>query len=142
MQQVQQDSVVTLHYAIRLNDGSLVEDTFGDEPITVELGRGKLVSGLERALIGQSVGKRCQFVIASEAGYGPHDPEGIKEISLTEFPEELNPLAGQIISFQFPLGEEVAGTVLAVSGESVTVDFNHPLAGHELHITAEILSVS
>jgi len=54
----------------------------------------------------------------------------------------VTPEAGQLIAFQLPDGEETAGLVLEVADGQVEVDFNHPLAGHEIRFSVEILSVA
>ncbi|HWY35747.1 MAG TPA: hypothetical protein VNX68_13965, partial [Nitrosopumilaceae archaeon] len=38
-------------------------------------------------------------------------------------------------------GHEMYGLVVQVGEEHVTMDFNHPLAGHDLHFSGEILEV-
>ena len=38
-------------------------------------------------------------------------------------------------------GNQMYGLVLEVSDKHVSMDFNHPLAGHDLHFIGEILNV-
>ena len=47
-----------------------------------------------------------------------------------------------IIGFTMPDGSEMPGLVREVVGESVTIDFNHPLAGQTLTFSVEIVQVN
>ena len=58
-----------------------------------------------------------------------------------EFAEDMNLERGQIIGFTTPSGLELPGTILAMDDDEVEVDFNHPLAGHEITFTVEVLDV-
>ena len=59
----------------------------------------------------------------------------------SEFPTEIQLEAGLIIGFTTPSGEEVPGAIQEIKDEEVVVDFNHPLAGHEVIFDVEILEV-
>ena len=82
------------------------------------------------------------LVNGTAQAYGPRDPALIQYMPLTDFNGEFTPEAGQIIAFALPNGEEAAGMVLGVEGGQVEVDFNHPLAGHEISFRVQIISVS
>jgi FKBP-type peptidyl-prolyl cis-trans isomerase SlpA len=60
----------------------------------------------------------------------------------SDFPDDMDLREGMIVSFAMPDGEEYPGMVKEVGGAQVTVDFNHPLAGHEVLFEVEILEVS
>ena len=59
-----------------------------------------------------------------------------------DFPPDMELQRGVIISFALPDGEEYPGMITEVGEQQVTVDFNHPLAGHEITFDVEILEVS
>ena len=61
---------------------------------------------------------------------------------LAGFAGKLDPEPGQLVAFSTADGNEAPGLVLAVEGDQVKVDFNHPLAGHNVVYTVEILSVT
>ena len=133
---------VTLHLSIALEDGTEAVSTFGEEPVELRMGDGTLQPGLELALYGLKRGDTQTLNLLPDQAYGPRDPELIQYMPLTDFDGEFTPEIGQIIAFALPNEEEAAGMVLGVENGQVEVDFNHPLAGHEITFRVEILSVS
>jgi len=139
---VQPGSEVTLHCSITLEDGTVAESTFGEEPISITMGdESVLINGLQMALYGLKVGDRESILVDPDNAFGMPDDEAIQEMPLTDFPEDMTLEEGQIISFSTPDGDEIPGAVKKVGETSVTMDFNHPLAGHELKFEAEILGI-
>ena len=132
---------VTLHLSIGLEDGTEALSTFGEEPVSLTLGDGTLQPGLELAIYGLSAGDRQTLNLLPEQAYGLRDPGLIQYMPMSDFSADFTPEAGQIIGFSLPNDEEAAGTVLSVEDGRVEVDFNHPLAGHEITFTVEILDV-
>ncbi|MDJ0738165.1 MAG: FKBP-type peptidyl-prolyl cis-trans isomerase [Gammaproteobacteria bacterium] len=139
--QILPGSRVTLHLSIRLEDGTEALSTFDEEPVTLTLGDGTLQPGLELAIYGLSAGDRQTLNLLPEQAYGLRDPALIQQMPMTDFGGEFVPEVGQIIAFAMPNDEEAAGTVLSVDEGQVEVDFNHPLAGHQIAFTVEILTV-
>ena len=138
---IQPDSHVSLFFNLSLADGTLVDGTEEDKPMTFTLGDGTMIEGLELALLGLNAGDKQTLSIPPETGFGFPDPQAIQWMPLTDFPKELKPAAGQIINFTLPNGEEVPGAILELENKRVKVDFNHPLAGLEVIFAVEILEV-
>jgi FKBP-type peptidyl-prolyl cis-trans isomerase SlpA len=59
----------------------------------------------------------------------------------SEFPADMQLEVGMIIGFSTPSGEEVPGAIQEIKDDEIVVDFNHPLAGHEVIFDVEILEV-
>ncbi|MFE4698713.1 FKBP-type peptidyl-prolyl cis-trans isomerase [Streptomyces sp. NPDC056738] len=47
-------------------------------PLPVVIGRGNVIAGWDRALVGQRVGSRILVVIPAKLAYGPHPPKGLE----------------------------------------------------------------
>jgi FKBP-type peptidyl-prolyl cis-trans isomerase SlpA len=139
--QIVPGSVVSLHLRIDLEDGTEALSTFDEEPVDLVVGDGTLQPGLELAIYGLSPGDRQTLNLMPEQAYGLRDTSLIHNLPLSDFGDGITPEAGQLIAFQLPGGEETAGLVLDVADGQVEVDFNHPLAGHEIRFSVEILSV-
>jgi FKBP-type peptidyl-prolyl cis-trans isomerase SlpA len=133
---------VRLHLAINLEDGREAISTFGEEPLECVMGDGTLQPGLELALYGLSADDEQRLRLLPEQAYGQRDTGLIRHMPLSDFEAAFTPEVGQIIAFALPNGEEAAGTVLSVEHGQVEVDFNHPLAGHEIEFVVKILEVS
>jgi FKBP-type peptidyl-prolyl cis-trans isomerase SlpA len=134
-------STVTLHLALTLEDGSVAETTFGDEPLTFTMGDGTLEHGLELALYGLRPGDTQRLALYPEQAFGLHDPERVHRMPRTDFPADIELTPGNIIAFDTPDGEEIAGTLLSLDEQSVEVDLNHPLAGRRIIFDVEIIDV-
>jgi FKBP-type peptidyl-prolyl cis-trans isomerase SlpA len=133
---------VTLHLSIALEDGTEAVSTFGEDPIQLRMGDGTLQPGLELAIYGRKAGDTQTLSLLPDQAYGPRDPDLIQHMPLSDFNGEFTPEVGQIIAFALPNEEEAAGMILGVQDGQVEVDFNHPLAGHEISFKVEIISVS
>jgi FKBP-type peptidyl-prolyl cis-trans isomerase SlpA len=133
---------VTLHLAISLEDGTEAISTFDEDPVDLTMGDGTLQPGLELALYGLCAGDTQTLNLMPEQAYGLRDPELIQYMPRTDFDGDFTPEVGQIIAFALPNGDEAPGTVVDVDEGRVEVDFNHPLAGHEITFRVEILRVS
>ena len=139
--QITQGSQVTLHFALATSDGTEITSTFDDEPTTLTLGDGSLTETLEKTLLGLSVGEKQSMLLESDDAFGPRDEEKTQQIPLASFPEDMAVEPDLVISFTTPAGGEVAGIVRSIEDEQVNVDFNHPLAGHDVVFTVQILAV-
>lgn len=139
---IQPGSRVRLHFSLRLEDGTEVDASRGGEPLTVTLGDGTLARGLEMALLGMRAGQRETVQVPPAlSGFGERSDEAIQEMPRSDFPDDMALEPGTIIAFNTPTGDEVPGAIRAVGEDAVTVDLNHPLAGHELTFEVEILEV-
>ncbi|GGO88257.1 peptidyl-prolyl cis-trans isomerase [Marinobacterium nitratireducens] len=130
---------VTLHFAIRLEDGQLVDSNFDAQPATFTVGDGNLLEGFEQSLFGLAPGTEETLTISPEKGFGQHNPANIQRMPRSQFKDmDLEP--GLVVSFQEP-GGELPGIVSSFDDQVVYVDFNHPLAGKTLLFDVKILRV-
>jgi len=138
---VSPEFTVTLHLSLSLQDGTVVETTRDDEPLTFTLGDGTLVEGLELGLYGLKAGDTQRLVLYPEQAFGLHDPEKQHWLARSEFAADLVLEPGVIIGFDMPSGEELSGTVMSLTDTRVEIDFNHPLAGRKVVYEVEIIEV-
>ena len=134
-------STVTLHLSLALEDGTVAETTFEDEPLTFSMGDGTLVEGLELGLYGLKAGASQRLVLQPEQAFGRHDPDKRHQLARAEFPADMELEPGVIVGFDTPTGEELPGTIVSLTDETVEVDFNHPLAGRVVVFEVEIIEV-
>lgn len=133
---------VRLHCSLALTDGTEALSTFDSEPIELTMGDGTLPPTLELALYGLRAGAEQTLTLRPEQAYGLPDPALVHELPRTQFPADLPPEVGQIRAFALAGGAETTGMIVATGDETIRVDFNHPLAGHEVVFRVHVLSVA
>jgi len=139
---VQRDSTVLVHFTLKLADGSTAESTrdYG-KPALFSLGDGSLSPGLEAELLGLKVGETKAFSLLPEAAFGASSPDLIQYFTRRDFIQSGEPEIGTIMLFSGMDGHEMPGVIREISGDSITVDFNHPLAGQVIHFDVEVLEI-
>ncbi|MTD41075.1 FKBP-type peptidyl-prolyl cis-trans isomerase [Erwinia sp. CPCC 100877] len=139
---VQSDSAVLVHFTLKLDDGSTAESTQSNgKPALFRMGDGSLSEGLEQHLLGLKPGARRKFSLQPEEAFGVSSPDLIQYFSRREFNDAGEPEPGAIMLFTAMDGSEMPGVIREVSGDSITVDFNHPLVGHTIHFDIEVLEI-
>ena len=145
---ISKNKVVSLLYELRLNNttGELVEKVDPAEPFLFLFGAGGLLPDFESNLNGKKAGDKFSFGIKSENAYGNFSLEAIVDLPKSVFvvngelaTEMLQ--VGKTIPMRDEHGHPMHGKVLAVEIDKVKMDFNHPMAGKDLHFTGEILEV-
>ncbi|MER2473728.1 FKBP-type peptidyl-prolyl cis-trans isomerase [Photorhabdus laumondii] len=140
--QVQADSAVLLHFILKLQDGSIADSTYTQgKPALFRLGDGTLSSPLEQQLTGLKDGDKHTFTLAGENVFGKPNPDLIQYFTPRDFAATGIPEIGTIMLFTAMNGSEMPGIVKAVTGESVTVDFNHPLADQNVTFEIEVVEI-
>ncbi|WOD27740.1 FKBP-type peptidyl-prolyl cis-trans isomerase [Alloalcanivorax xenomutans] len=132
---------VTLHFAVRLMDGTEMDSTFGGEPATFVWGDGSLLPGFERAILGLKAGDRRSVFIDAQSGFGEYNEQNVQHFRRDTFAAPDGMEVGTVMNFADAAGAELPGVVSALDEQWVTVDFNHPLAGRELTFEVEIVRV-
>ena len=142
MSKIEEGNKVTLHYTGTLIDGTKFDSSVDrGEPIDFVVGGGQMIEGFAQNVRGMALGEKKTFNISPEEAYGPSDPEAVQQISKEQFPDGFNPDAGILVRGTNDNGEEIVAVVLESDEETVTLDFNHPLAGKELVFEVEIVGV-
>ena len=141
MTEITAGSKVSMHFSLTLEDGTVAEDSFDNDPLEFTMGDGSLNEGLELGLYGMQAGDEETLTMSAEQTFGFHDPDNIHEMPLSDFDPDTPLEEGMIIGFTTPAGDEVPGMVKEVGDDMVKVDFNHPLAGHELVYRVRIQAV-
>lgn len=131
---------VRLAFTLKLATGEII-DTTGSRPAEFVVADGKLLPGFEKALFGMKAGESATLPIAAAAGFGEHDLDHIQMMPKSAFGPDIRPEPGLVVSFADRQEAELPGVVNRVFGESVEVDFNHPLAGRDLLFEVEIVEV-
>ncbi len=133
---------VILHFDLKLEDGSAADSTrVNNKPAKMVMGDGSLTKNFEDCLLGLSTGDKKSFLLNADDAFGMPNPDNIYHVDRTKFNADTPVEVGMIIAFAQPDGSELPGVIRSAEGHSVTVDFNHPLAGQNVTFDVEILDV-
>lgn len=132
---------ITLHFAVQLDNGDMVDSNFERDPAIFTVGDGNLLPGFEKALFGMLEGEHKTLVIKPEDGFGQRNPNNIQEIARSQFSPDLELSEGLMLSFADAQKTELPGVVQRFDEEVVVVDFNHPLAGRDILFEVAILKI-
>ena len=97
--EIQQGSKVSMHFAIKLPDGQVVDSTFEKAPAEFAMGDGNLLPGFEEYLVGLVSGDHKEFAIPPEKGFGQPNPQNMQEMKLSDFPVDMPVAPGLMVSF-------------------------------------------
>lgn len=140
---------VSLGYELYVGNSEervLMEETTPDRPLTYIQGMGMMLPEFEKNIFGLKAGDKFDFTLTTEQAYGPRVDEAVEELPKEIFltPEGKLDAAvqeGATLPLYTPDGEMIRGSVLEIREDIVVMDFNHPLAGEELHFIGEIYDV-
>ncbi|MCD0160562.1 peptidylprolyl isomerase [Deinococcus sp. 6YEL10] len=135
---ITQDKVVELDYKLTVN-GEIVDQSEPGEPLVYLHGHSNIIPGLESALEGKVTGDSLQVTVQPEEGYGPRDEDNIEDLSRDDFEDDIE--VGETYYAQAEDGSVLPFTVMNVDGDTVQVDFNHPMAGMVLDFDVKVLAV-
>jgi peptidylprolyl isomerase len=142
MSQAKNGDNVKVHYTGTLEDGTVFDSSIDREPIQFTLGNGQLIKGFEDAVTGMSVGETKTVRISSNEAYGPHRDELILKFNKSDFPPSIEPEEGLVLNLRSQDGKSLMAEIKGISGDTVTLDGNHPLAGKDLTFKIELVEIA
>ena len=137
---VQKDVVVSMEYTLQV-DGEEIDSSKGQEPLQFLVGYGNIISGLEREMMGMKVGDTKDVVIQPADAYGEFDEQAFMDVPRGEFPKDMPLQEGLELSVKDDSGQSRYARIDSIDGDNVTLNFNHPLAGDELHFNVKVLGL-
>ena len=140
MDTVANDLVVVIDYSLHV-DGELVDSSDEQEPLQYLQGHNNIIAGLEREMLGMKIGESKKVVVSAEEGYGEFDPEDFLEVPKNQFPTDIPVEVGIELQVEDEDGNPTYARIEEVENNVVTLNFNHPLAGKELHFTVKVLAL-
>lgn len=139
--QIQSDSNILVHITMKLSDGSAADSTkVNNKPAKIIMGDNSISPAFEAQLIGMTQGDSREFTLDAKDAFGESNPDNIHYMDIDKFTAEAPAKVGNIITFTQP-GGELPGMVKEVNGSSVTIDFNHPLAGQTVTFVIDLVDI-
>ena len=137
---VEEGQVVAMEYTLKV-DGEVADTSEGREPLEYVHGAGNIIPGLEQELLGMEIGESKKVVVAAADAYGEEDEKAFMDVPRDQFPKEIPMEVGTELQVQNQAGQPMYARIVQVKDTSVRLDFNHPLAGKELHFSVKVVGV-
>jgi FKBP-type peptidyl-prolyl cis-trans isomerase SlyD len=137
---VQNGVVVSMEYTLKI-DGEVIDSSEGHDPLEFLAGHSNIISGLESEMIGMKVGESKDVVVAPADGYGEYDDEAYLDVPKGQFPKDMPVEEGLELTVRDDAGQARYARIESVEGETVRLNFNHPLAGDELHFNVRVVNL-
>tara|TARA_B100000809_G_scaffold43232_1_gene37512 strand:+ start:3807 stop:4250 length:444 start_codon:yes stop_codon:yes gene_type:complete len=138
--EVELGTKVTLHFALVLEDGDIIDSNFETAPATFTVGDGNLLPGFESTLMGLVNGDEREFTIPPEDAFGQHNPQNVQRVDRSNFDQQELEI-GAMFSFQNGDGE-LPGVIVEFEDDEILIDFNHPLAGKNIIFQVKIMNIA
>ena len=144
----EKNKVVSIVYELRSGskEGEVVESLNDESPLTFLFGTGGLLPKFEENLSGLGSGDSFEFELGLEDAYGPvvenaivHVPQSVFEVD-GQIDESLLQI-GSMVPKMDSEGRRLNGKVIALEGDAVKMDFNHPMAGSDLYFKGQVTDV-
>ncbi len=137
---VQDGQVVSIEYTLRV-DGEVLDSSDGVGHLQFLAGYDNIVPGLEREMIGMKIGESKDVVVSPADGYGEFEDDAFMDVPRSEFPTDMEIEEGIELTVTDEDDKNQYARVESLTAESVRLDFNHPLAGAELHFNVKVIAL-
>ena len=138
--QIAEGFVVSMDYALKDDEGTLLDQSQPGAPLQYLHGYKNIIPGLESQLEGKTSGDQVEVRVAPVDGYGEVNPALEQVVPRDRF----QGVEGLEVGMQFQANTEqgpISVRITKVEGDDVTVDGNHPLAGKHLNFSVTIQDV-
>jgi FKBP-type peptidyl-prolyl cis-trans isomerase SlyD len=134
---VEDGQVVSMDYTLKVDD-EIIDTSDGHEPLEFIQGTGDILPGLEGEMYGMQIGEEKIVVLPAKEGYGEVDGEAYMDVPRNQFPDNIPMEIGTVLELRDQDDHPMHARIDQVGEANVRLDFNHPLAGKELHFTVKI----
>ena len=138
---IQKNHVVSIDYALKSDQGNLIDTSEGRSPLVYLHGTGALIPGMENALDGKSEGDEFKVSIPPAEAYGNHNENLLHNVERKELAHLPDLAVGMELEVQTEEGQTMVMTIVELSDDTVVLDGNHPLAGQTLHFEIKVRNV-
>lgn len=139
------NKVISLSYTLKV-DGDVIETVTAEKPMQFIFGTGYLLPKFEEHIKGKKTGDAFDFQLNAADAYGNINPEAIVELPKNLFEvdgkvEEGLLTVGNVLPMMDSEGNRLNGSVDEIKDDVVVMNFNHPLAGAQLHFSGKVEEV-
>lgn len=134
------DKVATIHFTIKDEKGTIQDSTKGQTPYSFLCASDQMFPLVEEKIAEMEVGGKASLALEPSEAYGEYNKDAVKVTARSHFPKSAELKEGMTFLTR-QQGDEIPVIIKKVEEETVTIDFNHPLAGQKLEIEFELLEI-
>lgn len=138
---IQAGDSIKVHYKGTLEDGAVFSESKEEEPFEFKVGSGNIIPGFDNAVIGMKLNEEKDISIEPENAYGLKDDSLVRDFPKSSLPQNLTPEIGMVLNMQDNSENTIQALIVKIEEESITVDFNHPLAGRTLSFNIKVIAI-
>ncbi len=143
MVQAKQGDTVRIHFTGRLENGRVFDSSRGRDPVEFCIGRGDVFAAFEQAVVGMEPGQSKTTTIRADEAFGPRRDDMVVQVERSQLPTDVEPAVGLgVPMIEAGSGVAIPTVITAVDENTVTLDANHPLAGHDVTFDIELIEVA
>jgi FKBP-type peptidyl-prolyl cis-trans isomerase SlyD len=142
--EIAKDTFVILEYVVRLADGTYIkgDPQRGPASLNFVVGYEQILPALENRLLGIEEGAQLDFIIPAREAFGEHLGNLVQQRDFQEFPQGRDLQAGKWVAATNEYTKaQYSYFVQDKTEEHILLDFNHPLAGKDLHYSLTVVKV-
>jgi len=136
---IEANQIVSIEYEVKDGD-TVVDSNVGGDALIFMFGKGQIIPGLENGIVNMEIGEKADLLVQPEDAYGEYNAEATQEVPADQF-AGIELAVGMTLYGQGEDGGTVQVTVKEMKGETVIIDFNHPLAGKSLMFSVSINNI-
>jgi FKBP-type peptidyl-prolyl cis-trans isomerase SlyD len=136
---IEANQIVSIEYEVKDGD-KIVDSNVGGAPLVFMFGKGQIIPGLENGIVNMAIGEKGDILVQPADAYGEYNADATQEVPADQF-AGIDLELGMTLYGQGEDGGTVQVTVKEIGGETITIDFNHPLAGKALMFTVTINNI-
>lgn len=142
MTQAKNGSTVKVRYKGRIENAEVFDTSKSREPHEFTIGRGDVILGLEKGVIGMEEGDKKSITVPPEEAYGPWEKDLTADVKKSDLPENITPVIGMKLMLRQSDSTQLNIIITDMNEDNITLDANHPLAGKTLLFDAELVEIA
>jgi len=141
---IEEGDVIRIVYTLWDGEGKLISssDNGEEKEIKIHLGRGQVIPGFEKALIGMEKGEEKEFTLQSDEAYGEFNQLLVEKIPRNKLSDDVDIIIGNKVEVVAPNGISSVGWIRLIENDFIIVDMNPPLAGRTLKFKVRIIDTN
>ena len=136
---IEANQIVSIEYEVKDGD-KVVDSNIGGAPLVFMFGKGQIIPGLENGIVNMNAGDKADVLVEPADAYGEYNDDATQEVPADQF-AGIQLEIGMTLYGQAEDGGTTQVTVKEFGAETVTIDFNHPLAGKTLMFSVAVNSI-